>query len=39
MRVFSQRVYDIPPERVVGSAGTVKYELREGKPVLIKTAD
>ena len=39
MRVFSQRVYDIPPERVVGSTGTVKYELREGKPVLIKTAD
>jgi phosphoglycolate phosphatase-like HAD superfamily hydrolase len=39
MRVFSQRVYGIPPEQVVGSTGTVKYELREGKPVLIKTAD
>ena len=39
MRVFSQRVYGIPPEQVVGSTGTVKYELRDGKPVLIKTAD
>jgi len=39
MRVFSQRVYGIAPEQVVGSTGTVEYELREGKPVLIKTAD
>ncbi|WP_066902726.1 HAD family hydrolase [Mycolicibacterium houstonense] len=39
MRVFSQRVYGIPPEQVVGSTATVKYELRDGKPVLIKTAD
>jgi phosphoglycolate phosphatase-like HAD superfamily hydrolase len=39
MRVFSQRVYGIPPEQVVGSTGTVKFELRNGKPVLIKTAD
>jgi phosphoserine phosphatase len=39
MRVFSQRVYGIAPDQVVGSTGTVKYELQEGKPVLIKTAD
>lgn len=39
MRVFSQRVYGIPPEQVVGSTGTTKYELREGKPVLVKTLD
>ncbi|MGV7903923.1 haloacid dehalogenase-like hydrolase, partial [Mycobacterium kansasii] len=32
MRVFSQRVYGIPPEQVVGSTGTTKYELRDGKP-------
>lgn len=39
MRVFSQRVYGIPPEQVVGSTGTTKYELRDGKPVLIKTLE
>lgn len=39
MRVFSQRVYGIPPEQVVGSTGTTKYELRDGKPVLVKTLD
>lgn len=39
MRVFSRRVYGIPPEQVVGSTGTTKYELREGKPVLVKTSD
>jgi len=39
MRVFSQRVYGIAAEQVVGSTGTVEYELREGKPVLIKTTD
>lgn len=39
MRVFSQRVYGIPPEQVVGSTGTTKYELRNGKPVLVKTLD
>lgn len=36
MRVFSERVYGIPPEQVVGSTGKVKFELRDGSPVLIK---
>ncbi len=39
MRVWSEQVYDIPPENVVGSTGQVKYELRDGKPVLVKTLD
>ncbi|WP_102145285.1 HAD family hydrolase [Mycobacterium hubeiense] len=39
MRVFSQRVYGIPPEQVVGSTATVKFEMRDGQPVLVKTAD
>lgn len=39
MRVFSQRVYGIPPEQVVGSTGTTRYELRDGRPVLVKTLD
>ncbi len=39
MRVFSERVYGIPPEQVVGSTGTVRFEMRDGRPVLVKTAD
>lgn len=37
MRVWSERVYGIPPEQVVGSAGRAKYELTPEGPVLIKT--
>jgi phosphoglycolate phosphatase-like HAD superfamily hydrolase len=37
MRVFTERVYGIPPEQVVGSSGVVTFQLRSGaKPVLIK---
>lgn len=36
MRVFAERTYGIPPEQVVGSTGVVKFELRGGKPVLVK---
>ena len=36
MRVFSERVYGIPPEQVIGSSGKTKLELRDGKPVLVK---
>lgn len=38
MRVFAERVYGIPPERVVGSSGETKYEIRDGSPVLVKLA-
>jgi phosphoglycolate phosphatase-like HAD superfamily hydrolase len=36
MRVFSERVYGIPPEQIVGSSGKLDFELRDGKPVLMK---
>ena len=36
MRVFAERVYGIPPEQVVGSSGVLKFEMRDGKPVLVK---
>jgi phosphoglycolate phosphatase-like HAD superfamily hydrolase len=39
MRVFAERVYGIPPEQVIGSTAQTKYELRGGKPVLVKTLD
>ena len=36
MRGWTERVYGIPPEQVIGSAGKLKFETRDGKPVLIK---
>lgn len=36
MRPVTQQLYGIPPEQVVGSSVVTKYELREGKPVLVK---
>jgi len=36
MRPWVDRVYGIPPEQVVGSSIKVKYELRDGKPVLMR---
>ena len=39
MRVWSERVYGIPPEQVVGSTARVTYELRDSGPVLVKTLD
>ena len=39
MRVFSERVYGIPPEQVIGSGGKLKCEPTDGKPALVKLAD
>ena len=36
MRVFSEDVYGIPPEQVVGSSGVTAFELRDGEAVLVK---
>jgi hypothetical protein len=36
MRVFSEKVYGIPPEQVVGSTGKLQFELRDNQPVLVK---
>jgi phosphoglycolate phosphatase-like HAD superfamily hydrolase len=36
MRPWAERVYGIPPEQVVGSSGGLKYELRDGTPVIVK---
>ena len=37
VRVYSQQVYGIPPEQVVGSEGATKYGYdKSGKPILIK---
>ena len=36
MRPWVEKVYGIPPEQVVGSSGKLKFEMRDGKPVLVK---
>jgi phosphoglycolate phosphatase-like HAD superfamily hydrolase len=36
MRTFAEKTYGIPPEQVIGSQGKLKFELRDGKPTLIK---
>jgi phosphoglycolate phosphatase-like HAD superfamily hydrolase len=36
MRPWTERVYGIPPEQVIGSSIKTKYELRDGKPVLAR---
>ena len=39
MRPWTEKVYGIPPEQVIGSSGGLKYELREGVPVIIKAPE
>jgi len=36
MRPWTERVYGIPPEQVIGSVIEVKYEVRDGKPILLR---
>jgi hypothetical protein len=36
MRAFAEMTYGVPPERMIGSSGKLKFEMRDGEPVLIK---
>lgn len=36
MRPWTEKAYGIPREQVIGSSGKLKFELRDGKPVLLK---
>jgi len=36
MRPWTEKVYGIPPEQVIGSSIKTKFELRDGKPVLVR---
>jgi phosphoglycolate phosphatase-like HAD superfamily hydrolase len=36
VRVYSERVYGVPPEQVVGSSIVTKYDDSSGKPVLMR---
>ncbi len=37
MRVWSEEAYGIPPYQVIGSYGDLRYEVRDGKPVITKS--
>lgn len=36
MRVFAEEVYGVPPEQVIGSTGKRHFEVRDGRPVIVK---
>jgi phosphoglycolate phosphatase-like HAD superfamily hydrolase len=36
MRCFTEQTYGIPPEQIVGSSSKMKYEIRNGKPDLLR---
>ena len=36
MRAWTEPVYGVPPERVVGSSVKTKFEMRDGKAVLVR---
>ncbi len=36
MRAWVEKVYGIPPEQIVGSSIKTKFEMRDGKPVLVR---
>lgn len=36
MRPWVEKVYGIPPEQVIGSSIKTKFEMRDGKPVLVR---
>ena len=36
MRPWTERVYGVPPEQVVGSSIKTVYEVRDGEPVLVR---
>jgi FMN phosphatase YigB (HAD superfamily) len=38
VRVYSERVYGVPPEQVVGSSIATTYVITNGKPVLMREA-
>ena len=36
MRPWSEKVYGVPPEQVIGSSIKTQYDMRDGKPVLVR---
>ncbi|MEA1950180.1 MAG: HAD family hydrolase [Planctomycetota bacterium] len=36
LRAWAEQVYGIPPQRVIGSSIKTKFEIRDGKPVIVR---
>jgi phosphoglycolate phosphatase-like HAD superfamily hydrolase len=36
MQAFAEMTYGVPPEQVIGSSGKLRFEMRDGEPVLMK---
>ena len=36
MRVIAEQLYGIPPSQVIGSSGKLRYEMRDGGPVIVR---
>lgn len=39
LRVWAERVYGVPPEQIVGSSVKTQYEVRDGKPVIVRVPE
>jgi hypothetical protein len=39
MRPWTEKIYGIPPERVIGSSIKTKYEVRDSKPVIVRLSE
>ena len=39
IRTFAEKVYGVPPEQVIGSSIKTKFEMRGGKPVIVRLAE
>ena len=39
IRGFAEHSYGIPPEQVVGSSSKMRFEIRDGKPVLLRVPE
>lgn len=39
MRPWAEKTYGIPPEQVVGSSIKTKFDIQDGKPVLVRLAE
>lgn len=36
IRIFAEQVYGIPPEQVIGTSLLAKFDMRDGKPTLVR---
>jgi haloacid dehalogenase-like hydrolase len=39
IRAVSEELYGVPPDQVIGSSGKMRYEMRDGLPVLVRLAE